>query len=74
MTCVVTGDGDKQEWRGAASQRSATNQGVPVQAGVAGRVGGGQVLAGAALRQGPVPRVPGEHHRRRLSHADRLPR
>lgn len=68
------GDGDKQKRGGAASERRASDQGVPVQAGAAGRVGGRQVVAGAAVRQGPVPRVPGEHHRRGVPHADGLPR
>lgn len=68
------GDGDKQKWGGAASERRASDQGVPVQAGSAGGVRGGQVLARAALREGPVPRVPGKHDRRSLPNADSLPR
>lgn len=71
---IFAGDGDKQERCGTASERRSPNEGVPVQAGAARRVGGGQVVAGAALREGPVPRVPGEHDRSRLPHADRLSR
>lgn len=70
----MTGDGNKQERSGPEAERRAPNEGMPVQAGASGRVSSGQVVAGAALRQGTVPRVPGEHDRRRLSHADRLPR
>lgn len=71
---LIAGDGDKQERWCAAAERRPTNESMSVQAGVVGGVGGGQVVAGAALRQGPVPRVPGEHHRRRLPHADGLSR
>lgn len=40
-----------------------SQQNLSVQAGAAGRVSGGEIQPGAALRQGAVPRVPGEHHR-----------
>lgn len=51
--------------RSTADQRhSGEQQDLPIQAGAAGRICSGKVQLGAALCQRPVPRVPGEHHRR----------
>lgn len=51
--------------RNDADQRHGSQQqDLPVQAGAAGRIGSGEVQSGAALCQRPVPRIPGEHHRR----------
>lgn len=51
--------------RNTTDQRhSGEQQDLPIQAGATGRICSGQVQFGAALRQRPVPRVPGEHHRR----------
>ena len=38
------------------------------------RVCGREVVPGAAVCQGSIPRVPGVHHRRGLPHANALPR
>lgn len=69
-------DGDTTEqgrWgeRGAEAKRGDTGSDMPVQIGAAGRVGGGQIVAGAAICEGPVPRLPGEHDRGGLPHTDR---
>lgn len=51
--------------RSTTDQRhSGEQQDLPIQAGAAGRICSGKVQLGAALCQRPVPRVPGEHHRR----------
>ena len=43
-------------------------------AGLTRRVCGREVVPGAAVCQGSVPRVPGVHHRRGLPHANALSR
>jgi len=64
----------QRHWNGAATQWHLAEQKLPIQVGAPRRVRRGQVIPGAALRQGTVPRVPGEHDRCGLSDTDHLHR
>lgn len=55
------GHDGRSRWSCPTERTSCWKQNLPVQTRSPGRVGGGEVQPCPALRQGAVPRVPGEH-------------